>query len=121
MTRFFHLWGAILLPRPKYGQRRAPGPSTSGSGWRGNAAELREPPAFARGRRQPRLHRWLLPPLQDHSSTGALSAVEAPVTSRHSPDRTAVTVPSGLMVHCWLAWPLQDQTTTLVPGLVPWP
>ena len=45
----------------------------------------------------------------------------APVTSRHSPDCTPVTVPLALTFHCWLAWPLQGQTITFVPAVVPRP
>jgi hypothetical protein len=67
------------------------------------------------------VHRWLLPPLQVHSSTRVPLAVPAPMASRQSPDWTPVTTPLGLTSHCWLGWPLQDQTMTLVPGLVPAP
>src|ERR1700738_4402344 len=66
----------------------------------------------------PRVHCWLLPPLQVHSSTRAPLAVEAPVTSRQSPDCTPVTVPFGLRFHCWLAPPLQVQVSTFVPAVV---
>src|SRR6185437_601363 len=63
----------------------------------------------------PRVHCWLLPPLQDHSSTSAPLAVDAPVTSRQRPDWTPVMVPLALRFHCWLVWPLQDQMMALVP------
>ena len=41
-------------------------------------------------------------------------------TSRHLFDPTAVMVPSVLMRHCWLDWPLQSQMMTLVWSAVPW-
>src|SRR5579884_3524648 len=69
----------------------------------------------------PRFHCWLLPPLQVHSSTSAPSAVDAPVTSRQSPDCAPVMVPLELKFHCWLLWPLQGQMITFVPLVVPWP
>ena len=69
------------------------------------------------------IHCWLLPPLQVHSSTRAPSAVDAPVTSRHSPDCAPVIVPLELKFHCWLACPLHDQTmiTSGLPVIPPGP
>src|SRR5947208_6430044 len=66
-----------------------------------------------------RVHRWLLPPLQVHSSSRVPLAVPAPVASRQSPDCTPVMVPFALTVHFWLVWPLHGQMIALVPGLVP--
>src|SRR3954447_19680407 len=74
-----------------------------------------------RTRRQLRVHFWLAPPVHVQSSTSVPLAVASPVTSRHSPDCTPVTVPSALRFHCWLAPPVQSQITTLVPGAVPLP
>jgi hypothetical protein len=48
-------------------------------------------------------------------------AVPAALASRQSPDWTPVMVPSGLTFHCWLFWPLQSQTMTWVPLVVPLP
>src|SRR5207237_2759657 len=70
-------------------------------------------------RSQLRIHCWLLPPLQVHSSICVPFAVPAPVASRHRPDWTPVMEPSALTDHCWLAPPSQVQMSTLVPGLVP--
>src|SRR5437764_15324716 len=67
------------------------------------------------------VHCWLLWPVQAQSSTRAPLAVEAPVTSRHSPDCTPVMVPLELTFHCWLVWPLQSQMITVVPLVVPFP
>src|SRR5437870_5472136 len=69
----------------------------------------------------PSVHCWLLWPLQPKSWTLAPSAVEAPVTSRHSPDWTPVTVPLELRFHCWLVCPLHGQMITGVPLVVPRP
>src|SRR5579884_3266591 len=76
---------------------------------------------FRLRRAYPRVHCWLLPPLQAHSSTRAPLAVDAPVTSRHRPDWAPVMVPLELKFHCWLDWPLHDQMMTFVPLVVPWP
>src|SRR3954454_15809437 len=65
-----------------------------------------------------RVHFWLLPPLQVHSSIGVPAAVPLPVASRHRPDCTPMIVPSALTRHCWFAPPLQLQISTLVPGAV---
>src|SRR5690349_236180 len=66
------------------------------------------------------VHFWLLPPLQVQISTAVPLAVAAPVTSRHSPDSTPTTVPSGLSRHCWLVAPVQVQIWTRVPLVVAW-
>src|SRR2546423_8228200 len=78
---------------------------------------LRSP--MVRAVHQPRCHCWLEPPLQVHSWTRAPLAVEAPLTSRQSPDWTPVMVPLEFRFHCWLGWPLPDQMMTLVPLGVP--
>src|SRR5438046_635195 len=54
-------------------------------------------------------------------STRVPLAVPLPTTSRHRPDWTPTMVPLALTVHCWLAPPLQVQSTTFVPGVVPLP
>ena len=46
-----------------------------------------------------RVHFWLLPPLQVHSSSGVPLAAPAPVASRQSPDWTPVMLPSACTVH----------------------
>src|SRR5581483_1388175 len=63
-------------------------------------------------------HCWLLPPLQSHISILAPFVVDAPVTSRHSPDWTPTMVPSALNRHCWLVPPVQSQMTAVAPRVV---
>ena len=57
------------------------------------------------------LHSWTLEPF----------AVAVPVTSRQSPDRSLVTLPSAWKVHFWLEPPLQSQVMTFVPSAAPFP
>src|SRR5256886_10238465 len=89
--------------------------STASSAARWRAADISQS-------NQRRDHCWLAPPLQVHSSTATPStlpaAVSPPVTSRHRPDCTPVTVPSGFSRHCWFGPPLQVHSSTLVPGAV---
>src|SRR4051794_15592131 len=68
--------------------------------------------------RQPRIHCWLLPPLQVQISTAVPLAVPAPLTSRHSPDPTPVIVPSAFARHCWPVPPLQVRIRARVPAEV---
>ena len=45
-------------------------------------------------------------------------ALPQPETSRHSPDRTPMIVPSGFTRHCWLSLPVHVQICTGVPAVV---
>src|SRR5579875_1200934 len=95
-------------------------PSKAAAGFDGSPGGRRGTASRLADARYPSVHCWLLPPLQVHSSTRAPSAVEAPVTSRQSPDWAPVIVPLALKFHCWFAWPLHGQMIAFVPGLVPW-
>jgi hypothetical protein len=55
----------------------------------------------------PRVHRWLVPPLQVQRSTSVPLAVPWPSTSRQRPDSSLVMLPSGWTCHSWLPPPLQ--------------
>src|SRR6266511_3570944 len=66
-------------------------------------------------------HCWLVPPLQSHCWIAAPFSIDAPATSRHLPEWTALRVTvsptSGgeLSSHCWLVPPWQPYCWTCTP------